>query len=258
VAMKGAVGRMYLLLSACLPDNEYVLRRRVLEEITESSEYRQLLNFSFVSKIVSEKYSKAVLATLNLGELHSVQPCIPLLQTFFTTLSNCIHYGEAWKLTELDMPDMYSAASLEKALQKIQIIGTSENMTNIDETSILRIYDHSTIKDVDTFLSNFDYQQIDSLTTAIPSVIGKRLYCLNASELQDKIARAKIWLAEAKASDEAVEIDNQIFKLRKLQICFAIFCFYLLLSALFPLSTSGTVLVWGCGVVFCLVYLLRG
>ena len=258
VVTRGAVGRMYLLLSACLPSNSHVLHRRIVEEITETNEYRQLINLPVASEIVSEKYSKAVLSTLDVEGLKSAKHCIPLLLAFFTTLINCVRYGEAWKLTEHDMPDMYSATSLEKTLEKIQVIGTSENVTNIDETTVLRIFERSTVKDVNTFLSYFDYRQINNIFAVIPSVMGNQLYCLNADVLKLELTRANALLSGAETVEYEAEFDERILLARKQIIIFTLICLYVLLSYLFPLNTIGTFIVWACGITFSVVYYLWG
>ena len=85
--------------------------------------------------------------------------------------NNVIKYGDAWKLTNGDLPDFYSQSSLEELSDKINADDSAINITNITENNFLAFFSDKTIKSVEMFQGSLAVSDLKDINKAIHTMI---------------------------------------------------------------------------------------
>ncbi len=250
MALKSATGKLYMLLSACLPDNDNIEKRLLLEQITESKEYRELKSYSPMKNVFLKFYSKQKLAALSTDELREVgYKTIPNVIFVVTNIINSIKYGDAWKLSLKDIPDFYSAESLNALDVKIKSVSGSGNITNIKDENFMAVFSEKTIKSLDSIKADLTVSDIENMSAAIPKHLKGKSYCISKNEIE-----------EIKDSFDSANIELEKYNQSLRYGSFVLLCRKLLLTSicillLVAMATSGA--VGGIGLsVFALIELL--
>lgn len=256
--MKRAAGKLYLLLSACLPANERVLTHLTIEEILESKEYSELSAQSASKPIMSKMYTKDILSALSLEELKNIKRCLPLIHQFFSILPLSVRSGQAWRLTESDFPNFSSPESLGRVIDKIKKTTNTENFTNISDQNVLQIFEKSTIKTIDAFFDHFDHKDIKQILSLAPNVLANQSYCIDRTALMTKIGEIDATISEVKAEEEKEHLLKKTYLSRKFQIVFFVLGLLAFLSSQQLLTHSGMIIMGLASLVILIIFVIVG
>ena len=183
MALKSATGKLYLLFSACLPNNEEVKKRLLLEQITESKEYRELEAYNPMNNAFNELYSKDKLSGFSVNELSEIKKAIPKIIPVTTKLINSIKYGDAWKLSAKDLPNFYSPKSLDNLSAKLSAVDGAENITNITDNNFMAIFSDKTVTSLEPINSVLTVSDLKNMKKAIKTKLSNKSYCINTAEI---------------------------------------------------------------------------
>lgn len=146
MSLKSSVGKLYMLLSACIPENEFVKKQLLVSEILEMNEYLQLKYSIGNQELFKKQCTEECFQTLSIEELIIIKENIPLFLDLMRTLYMAIFYGNGWTLKADDAPNILSVFSLKKLEIKLDISNVSVNSTNLTQDNYLIIFEDSTIK----------------------------------------------------------------------------------------------------------------
>lgn len=185
MTLKSATGKLYTLFSACLPDNENVNKRLFLEQLVESTEYRELKNYEPMKNLFEPLFSKSVLSKLSMRELKKIEKAIPEIIPTVSKLINSIHYGDAWKLKNGDIPDFYSYDSLIGLKNKINVTDAA-NITNIADDNFFAIFSDKTVRSIEKLQGCLTVSDLKNINDAMKVQLKDKIYCIDEHD-SDKI-----------------------------------------------------------------------
>lgn len=185
MALKSATGKLYMLLSGCLPENTDVEKRLLLEQITESEEYRELEVYAPMGKIVNKLYSKNKLSEFSVNKLKGIQKAIPYIIPTVSKTITAIKYGNGWSLSSKDIPDFYSYDSLKKLESKLNTNDANANLTNISDNDFLGIFSDKVIRSINDIQSSLTVLDLEDIETAIKTKLSGKTYCINTNTLNE-------------------------------------------------------------------------
>lgn len=252
---KGSIGRLYLLLSACMPDTESIKKRQIIEEILESKEYRQLSIYEPAMQIVTDNYSRGSLLNLSLEQLEQIPECIILTQKLIPQIINCIKYGQAYDYSENDIPDFYSIDSLRELTEKSIITGI-ENITNIDEKNFIQIFNSNTTKDIDNLMDQLDFSDFDNLESQL--YLSGKLYCISGTVIQQKRQQVNDLLAEIEQLKQKTKDGKSSIIKKKFRITIATFFFMSILITTGLMTQMGSQMFLGLSFLGLIAYWIMG
>ena len=172
-----------MLLSACLPDDENIKRRLLIEQITESKEYRELKIYEPMQSVFERLFSKDTLAKLPVDKLEGLNKAIPIIIPTVSKVINTIKYGNAWELDSDDIPDFYSYDSLVSLAGKCNTDNATENITNITDNQFLAIFSKKTVKSISSLEGSLTVEDLSNINHAIEEKLTKTSYCVNPADL---------------------------------------------------------------------------
>jgi len=184
-AMKTAVGRLYMLFNACLPENEKIKKRLSLSKITESTEYNELKNYEPFKDEFNKNFSKDKLDNYDIAKLEEIIEVIPKIIPLIENINNAIIYGNAAELSEKDIPDYCSVKSVNALSKKINIEQSEPNITNIDKNNFMRIFSSDTIKDPAEALKSISADDINNPSEAVKRILNQSFYCIKEKDVND-------------------------------------------------------------------------
>ena len=196
MAFKSASGKVLTLLKACLPDNAFIQKRLLIEEILELQSYRELKVYEPALDLFTQYYGKASLCELSFEKLQGIKEAIPFANELLPALVGLKNHGNVAILKPEDRPDFYSKDSLECLMQKIsgQVIG--KNVTNLSDSEIMLLFDPETVVDPVPYVGQIDEMYSNAVSDGLIIVLADRKYCIPQNlvddcqnDLSDKITR---------------------------------------------------------------------
>lgn len=212
-AMKTAVGRLYMLFEACLPQNEKVKKRINICKIAESITYNELKSYAPFARQFEQLFSRDKLLEYNAEKLDEIVKVIPKIIPLVEHISNAITYGNTVDLTEKDIPDFTSVKSIDALMSKLKIDTSTPNVTNIAKNNFMDIFSDKTIKDSTKALESVSANDIKNPIEAVKRNLNNTTYCIKAKDIkaiQDTYAKK---ISEIKAKLESVK--NEKWKMRR-------------------------------------------
>lgn len=236
MAMRGATGKLYLLLEACLPKDDNIKARVLYNEVIESVEYRTLFENPNAGFLTEGDFSKESLRGLSAARLEQVKETVPLLDDFITKLVLCVQRGEAYDLTEKDNPDFFSAKKIKATLKKMMTINPQENITNITGRNAMIVFSPDVLKNTDDLIASVEYSKLSTLIEDIPTFLAGKAYCFNRQELLDKIAACIAEIDSFSELSKGLKVSRRTIFRRKILVT-------VIALALLPLVTVTGLLV---------------
>lgn len=240
MALKGATGKLYLLLGACLPNDERIKAKIAYNEIIESSKYRMLRENPNAKFLLEGVYSKSSLMQLTNVQLEQVMVALPQVEIFIVKLVQSIKYGQAWSLKPADRPNFYDVAQIKNTIKKLSNVSKKENTTNISEHDMMQVFSNDTIKDIDELIASQDYMYIGSLAERIPTILSGKLYCFDTSKLESKVAAAVKEINELNELGKGLKIAKRKIRSKKFLVTIISIMLIALLAGTNILTSVGT------------------
>lgn len=178
MATRTSTGRVFSLLTACLPENETIKKHLIVEKISEQKEYRMLLELPCYQAHLKSLFCPDVLLKLGKKQLKEVNEAIGEIPELILSLERSIQFGNAWALNADDVPNFYDATSIRNLKKRIKQAAPSENVTNISGKDVLSIFTNQVIKDPTDILKQWTISDIGSINESIDRYTDGRLYCL--------------------------------------------------------------------------------
>lgn len=175
--LKTSSSKVFALLSACLPNDQTVQKRLIVDNILELPEYRMILALPCYP-VLEKYYGLDALMNCSLSALKSMDKIVAFIPNLVMHLENAVQYGEAWKLTSRDEPDWYSLRSLESLDGKLTTDTYAENVTNLTSATILDVFSDKVVKKPDTVLEKWTVQDCDQIDQALTNYHVEKQYCL--------------------------------------------------------------------------------
>lgn len=182
--LKSTTGKLYLLFSACMPDNVLVKKRLQIAEICEMPEYKALKVYKGATELLNRYYSSEKMQLATCEQLEDVKRIIPILEDCIRKLYDLVCYGDVRKLRKIKDINYYSFKSIDEIYRLVSMesnIGI--NITNILEEDVLAIFDNSTVLSIDDKLDRFDSTEVDTLESAIMDHLSGTKFCISAAEI---------------------------------------------------------------------------
>lgn len=224
-AMRTSVGRLYTLFDACLPNNESVKRRLAITNIIESKSYNELKRYSPFSKLFDNYFSNDKLSTYSLKELADIEKAIPKIIPLIEKLNRSIIYGNAYKLTEKDIPNFCSPSSIDKLSAKLKTTQTEPNITNISSNNFIEIFSSKTEKDLSKITRGLTEDDSQNIAEAITKKFSSTIYCFSNKEVNNLQKTINEKLTSTKEKLES--LNEQKWKIRIIKM--VIICMVILL-----------------------------
>ncbi len=211
--MKTAVSRVYTLFHACLPENEQVQKRLYLNEILESQEYIKLKEYEPFYPYFDTFFSKEKLLEYGAPQLSEQRKTIPNVIPAIETLFRAICFGNAMELTEKDIPDFSSAASLKRFSAKLRIEQEHKNITNITKNHFMDLFSEKTVTNPTEALKAITVEDMKNLGEAMKRNLGQCTYCIKETDIlaiqneyDEKISAIKEKLVGIKRTKRALQL----------------------------------------------------
>ncbi len=147
MSLKSNTGKLYMLLSSCIPDDERIRNRIEIESALESKEYRELAECESFSDIFKDKFSPDALMNLDRDTLAAALESAELIPVLVERLGNAIYYGNGWELCSFDEPDYYKPQSIRKLLDRLKFDEIYLNDTNIPQDKFYEIFKAAKFRD---------------------------------------------------------------------------------------------------------------
>jgi hypothetical protein len=215
MAFKNPLGKLYLLLGSCLPEDERIKAQILYNEIIESDEYRALATNPASGFLMRGGFAKEQLNQSSAENLAAFKKALPYIDEFLSKLTNCVKYGSVRTLTPNDVPDFLSSAKLQALIKKLSPVHGRENYTNINNSNLMEIFNPAAIKDADEFLDCFDCSQFNAIKEHTATVMSGRPYCLDSGELNAKINKAATEIASLNGLAKGVKLNKRRIIRRK-------------------------------------------
>lgn len=145
MALKTYTGKIYELLKNCMPDDKRIAKRYYEEKLFDSPFYREFMECELTKDIFSEYFSEEKLAFVPYEKYDEIEECMELIPIMAERLSNAIHFGNGWALTENDAPDMYNPETIKQVIKKLNFKEIYQNDTNIEDKDFMRIFNANKI-----------------------------------------------------------------------------------------------------------------
>lgn len=182
-AMKTSMGRLYMLFSACLPQNEKVKKRVIICQIIESNEYNELKSYTPFTSLFQKLFSKEKLSEYSIEKLNELIIAMPKIIPLIENIFNAINYGNAIELTSKDIPDFTSVKSMDCLASKLRIDQANPNVTNIKKENFLVIFSEKTIKNPTEVLKSVSASDIQNPIEAVKKRLEKNAYCIKTKDI---------------------------------------------------------------------------
>ena len=214
--MTGFRQKLLALLNDCAEDYDEGAKLRYLAAILKSNDYIALGEIVAFHREYIEKYSVAVLEKLSASELKNKQREIQNTAKMFRLLQKAIQSGNAPCLTKNDRPEFDNNASIMALIKKLEVGKTKRNFTNLDNSTLMCVFDDSTLKSAQACFDLLPLSVAMKATIVeedIKAVLGETLFCVDDAQLKkihrqflefsseaektiqnEKVRRKKYWL----------------------------------------------------------------
>lgn len=211
--LKTSIGKLYTLLSACKPDNAKVKKRLVITEILEMPEYKALQVYQGATSVMDDYYSSDRLYEASYDQLQEVKKLVPFLEDCIRKLYDTICYGDVRQLKRVKKIDFYKAESMNNLYQLVlKQKQTGINITNISEYDVWMIFSPNAILSLDSKLSLFNSEDMESLEILVTEKLKDEIYCISASEIAEKRkAYRDIYRKEETVRIRLQIVENKVF-----------------------------------------------
>ena len=211
--MKTAVGRLYMLFDACLPQNANIKKRLNICKITESNEYNELKSYAPFAGQFTHLFSMDKLNGYRPEKLEEIAAVIPKIIPLIDQLNNAIAYGNASELTEEDIPDFTSVKSVEALMGKLKVESAKQNLTNITPDNFMAVFSNKTVKDPTEVLKSVSAADINNPYDVIKDALKNTIYCIKAEDIKKIQEEYANKIAEIKAKLKGIKQEK--WKLRR-------------------------------------------
>lgn len=214
MALKTSTGKLYMLFSACFPQDEDVKKIFLAEKISESEEYRSLCIYPLMSEYVRKNLNKEQLKRLTYDKLCELEKSISIIQETIELLLKAIQYSNGWELTPEDRPDFTNYSSVLKLKNKLCRDIAGKNITNIGPTNYNDIFSDDLISNVDDLMDSFSIEQMKNVEEEIKTSLADKKYCIPHASVEKR--KREIELAAAEI--DQLNINSKIFGRKLLTI----------------------------------------
>lgn len=180
---QSSTGKLYLLLSACAPQNTLIQARLFNEEIMQSVDYQRLLQDpqgqSLLHDILHGNPNEKLTVASKSKRLSAISLCCKLLDE----LPKVIQNRDTAQLTPEDLPNFASPESVQQLLRKLNTLPKGHTYSNLNAQNSLQIFSPSTLRSSSTVLPMLTPRQLEHAVQAFPSALAGHPYCIAEATL---------------------------------------------------------------------------
>lgn len=182
--LKSSVDKLRERLSSDSLSDEAEKKRAYIDEMTESSDYKELKTYVPMESSFEHLFSKETLLKFDTDKLEEIKKALPVIIPTVEKTINSINCGNAWELTNEDIPDFYSYDSLMRLSNKCSTEVADKNITNISARNFLDIFSKTTVKSISSIEESFTVGDLKDINGAIRKKLSSNSFCINPSEVK--------------------------------------------------------------------------
>ena len=204
---KSAVSKLYILLSACKPNDERITKGTLISQIQEMDQYKALRVNRAAGKLYREVYDKDSLIKLSAQQLIDVQKIMLFLNDLVSDLQDVIRFGDITKLDRNIELDFYNYSSVNAFIEKLKSIPREGvNITNIPDDNPWKIFESETVVSLSDVADRMDINDIDNLEMSITNELRDKNYCICSSEITAQRHEYRDLFRKVKTAEVRLEI----------------------------------------------------
>ena len=189
-----------LLTSLCVPDDVELKKQMHIAKIIESSEYLDLSRRVEFKSIYDGYFKKDMLSKFDVEKLISIEQAIKILPAVLTELIRSIQNGYGSQLTSTDKPDFYNADQLKALLKKLEAGLSGKNISNIDPTEFILLFDDSTLRSAEAVYMQLPLDADFNFTDVIFESFPDKKFCVSLDEMNSLKMRTDDIISKSKLS----------------------------------------------------------
>ena len=181
---RSAVSKLYILLSACKPNDERIAKGTLISQIQEMDQYKALRVNQAARRLSREIYNKESLKNLSIQQLMDVQKIMLFINELVSDLQDVIQFGDISKIDKSIEIDYYNYLSVNGFIEMLKSIPREGiNITNIPADDPWKIFEDDTVVSINEGMNLMDIEDIDSLEMAITNKLEGKVYCISSTEI---------------------------------------------------------------------------
>ena len=249
--------KLFLLFSACLPENQSVQKDLLINTIIQMPEYKALQKMPCWINL-STVYSEKALNSYDIGILSRLPEAIKVVPNVLSQLEAGINHGNAWQLKPSDMPDWTSEQSLRRLAKKITYNPEERNLTNLTKENMLSIFLNSVERDPSSVLSDWTISDSMNIEIAVGEKLQGKLYCIPKETFEKQNALIKKSDQLLTAIQDSKKESKHLVTLRKGCTLFTAMLLALFMPPAFDIPLEGYGMFYLLAIVISIIYFIKG